>query len=268
MTKTALKGIDEKGSIIHRDNLHHMLPIFGSHVKRIGYIRVIFGGFSMYISLPFFMIYHLLFCWLISNELLSIFTGLEKLNFKHYIIIDRYKIRNLPWFDRLNCMYCDYANGLASFYEAKLFQIKEEQKRNDSSYKMLCRFILLLIGLPVHIIFSIHGYIVYDLIVSRILGMNRLTHKAAFKSAYLDENEKVDNYIYQSLFIYYRIECERLTNNLEQIESSWCPVKHFNTDSKTVYPEHQNAFFEQDEIKKMKHVLQTTGTVSRNLTGS
>jgi hypothetical protein len=242
--------------------LHEWLPIFGSHVKRIGYLRVILGGFTMYISLPFFFVYHLFMFLIVFNESLFFLLGLKKLNFKNYIIIDRFKIEELPWFDRINCMYCGYANGLASFYEAKLVQINEDIVKKNSLIKLSILFTLLLITSPVAIIFNIHGYIVYDLLVSRILGMHRLSYRNAFDTIETGNNENYLKLILLSLFRYHQSESERLINSLEQIESSWCPINHFNKESHTVYPKHHSKFFSHDQILKIKNTLQSEGTVS------
>jgi hypothetical protein len=49
---------------------------------------------------------------------------------------------------------------------------------------------------------------------------------------------------------------------LEQIESSWCPLRHFERREGIVYPEHHKKFFGPDEIEAMRIVLLTEGTVS------
>ena len=49
---------------------------------------------------------------------------------------------------------------------------------------------------------------------------------------------------------------------LEQIESSWCPLTHFERREGIVYPEHHRKFFGPNEIDAMRATLSTTGTVS------
>ena len=41
--------------------LSRFLPIIGSHVLRIGFWRFILGGFTMYLSLPLFLLHQLIY---------------------------------------------------------------------------------------------------------------------------------------------------------------------------------------------------------------
>lgn len=43
---------------------------------------------------------------------------IPKINRRDYIIIDRSMLRKLSWLQRVNCAYCDYANGLMAWAEA------------------------------------------------------------------------------------------------------------------------------------------------------
>jgi hypothetical protein len=49
---------------------------------------------------------------------------------------------------------------------------------------------------------------------------------------------------------------------LEQIESSWCPLKHFERREGIVYPDHHKKFFGPDEIEAMRQTLMNEGSVS------
>jgi hypothetical protein len=49
---------------------------------------------------------------------------------------------------------------------------------------------------------------------------------------------------------------------LEQIESSWCPLRHFEMREGIVYPDHHKNFFGPEEIEHVRSVLSTEGTVS------
>ena len=54
----------------------------------------------------------------------------------------------------------------------------------------------------------------------------------------------------------------RFAMALEQIESSWCPLTHFERREGIVYPEHHKRFFGPDEIELMRQTLMSEGTVS------
>lgn len=41
--------------------------------------------------------------------------GIKIVNRKNYIKIDRYKLKYLKWYDKINCAYCGYANGLINY---------------------------------------------------------------------------------------------------------------------------------------------------------
>lgn len=41
--------------------------------------------------------------------------GLPYVPRKNYVRLDRHKLRYLPWYDKINCAYCGYANGLIHY---------------------------------------------------------------------------------------------------------------------------------------------------------
>lgn len=52
-----------------------------------------------------------------------------------------------------------------------------------------------------------------------------------------------------------------LAMNLEQIESSWCPLKHSECEG-NIYSDHHDNFYSQERLSEVVEVLATTGTVS------
>ncbi|NTV23236.1 MAG: hypothetical protein HGA85_02570 [Nanoarchaeota archaeon] len=72
------------------------------------------------ISFPF--IWMMLFPLVFFDILLEIYHnicfymyGINKINRWDYIRIDRHRLMYLSMFDKLNCMYCGYANGLLHY---------------------------------------------------------------------------------------------------------------------------------------------------------
>ena len=57
----------------------------------------------------------------------------------------------------------------------------------------------------------------------------------------------------------------RAAMDLDQIESSWCPLVHFEKRKGVIYPSHHERFFGPHELEKMRDVLRTVGTVSTRL---
>jgi hypothetical protein len=73
-----------------------------------------------WISFPFiwFMIIPLCLldiCMEIYHRVCFKLYGLSYVQRSKYIKIDRHKLSYLPWYDKLNCMYCGYANGLINY---------------------------------------------------------------------------------------------------------------------------------------------------------
>jgi len=263
-------------------------PIFGSHVKRMGLLRTSIGGFPMFIAIPFFILFHLFGLLIFSNLILCPLLGLEKLHFRNYIIIDRQKVQGLAWYDRINCMYCGYANGLAMFFAARLSQV-EEWDRDLSIEKQFILSLGLLIYLPVSILFQAQRMILYDFVISPILGFRRMSSLEASQQIVKTKNKIQFRGYIKTLFLNEKIASLKLNNLLEQIESAWCPIKHYDMRQDIVYPDHHKYFFtlpkitdlppipkskseswlldgddftDENAMEKMKSILQTSGTVS------
>ena len=41
--------------------------------------------------------------------------GLPYIKRSKYIVFDRHKLEYLPWYDKINCTYCGYANGFLQY---------------------------------------------------------------------------------------------------------------------------------------------------------
>ena len=54
----------------------------------------------------------------------------------------------------------------------------------------------------------------------------------------------------------------RFAMALEQIESAFCPLRHFEEREGIVYPDHHKRFFGPEQIEEMRQTLMTVGTVS------
>ena len=240
------------------------LPIFGSHVKRIGWLRTIIGGFPMYIGVPFFLLFHLVCLVLYFKGILQPLLHLDKLEFRNYLVMDRHRIRTLPWFDRMNCMYCDYANGLATIFQDELTLI---EARIASGVRLSVQAqLLIIVGFIFYYsastVFKISRFLIYDVMISHPLGLHRLSTQDA-KRILLRQGITRE---YQGfLGKVFENECLlsiKLNNALEQIESAWCPIRHLDLQPDVVLPGHHKLFLEPTEIEEVKRTLQNEGTVS------
>jgi hypothetical protein len=248
-----------------KQNLSQFFPIFGTHVLRIGFWRVILGGFAMYLSLPFFLLHQIVYLQLFGNWILPILTSVSRTPISDFIILDRYGIKQLPWLDRINCLYCSYANGFCMYWDFKLEQIKEVDffQLNLIQKTMLAASIALV--MPFCLIYKVHGYLVYDLIVSNFLGLHRYNSKKLYRNLHNEILVDKKRILPKLFFINELIECSRLNNGLEQIETAWCPFKNVAKYSDQVTPTHHDNFLLPDEVETAKKVLLDKGTFSERL---
>jgi hypothetical protein len=104
--------------------------------------------------------------------------------------------------------------------------------------------------------------IIYNVLVSRPLGMHRVSIAEA-RQIIEDDDYAGQMPTWLRTFVrMYKSTWLRFSMALEQIESSWCPLTHFERREGIVYPEHHRKFFGPDEIDAMRETLSTAGTVS------
>lgn len=72
------------------------------------------------LSAPF--IYAVLFPVMLFDIILEIYHrvcfplyGLEYIKRSDYIRLDRWKLPYIPWYERINCLYCEYVNGFLGY---------------------------------------------------------------------------------------------------------------------------------------------------------
>ncbi len=236
-------------------------PIFGAHIERLGLWRVILGGGSMYLYIPFMIFVHTSFTLLIYQLLLRPFLQTPRVRWRDHVIIDRQRIAGLTWFDKFNCMFCGYANGVCTMMNKELDHIAR-----TSPAVRPWTWPLLLPGLVALLLLSLLGEIplqpIFNLLISRPLGMRRYSIKQA-------QNTLRQHAYGQTLPMALRLplwvaknHALRFAMALEQIESSWCPLRHFERHQGVVYPEHHRHFFGPEQVRKMYDTLRTRGTVS------
>lgn len=239
-------------------------PIFGSHVERIGLVRTLAGGLPMYLCIPVLVTIHgtsavALYQWIVCPLL-----GTERLAWRDYIVIDRHRIEELTWFDKLNCMFCGYANGLVTLLNVELDRTAGADFRPGLPQKLLIGSTLLAYA-PVWLSAEIALQVIYNALVSVPLGMHR-TSIAEMRKV-MDEAGYAKKH-WGPLRLFLRATkstVARFALGLEQIESSWCPLAHFERRKGVVYPKHHERFFGPDEIERMREALRTRGTVSERL---
>src|SRR5690606_5476254 len=135
LRSTAIRAIlrhkRKGGMMMHRDRerapvtrgLPLWFPIFGSHVRRLGLVRTALGAGPRSIGIPMFVALHVGTAAYALHFIVAPSLGLETIRARNYIILDRYKVRGLSAFDKFNCLFCGYANGLCTLLSARLDQL-------------------------------------------------------------------------------------------------------------------------------------------------
>jgi hypothetical protein len=164
-------------------------------------------------------------------------------------------------------VFCGYANGISVLLNEKICQMAERRKELGS-FSPSCNillFIIVAVFLPFLVIVKFAGMnIIYDILVSRPLYMHR-TRTKEIKHKILSTGSAAvfnQNTLFDMLILHSKIIVIRLIEALEQIESSWCPLKHKKAGAGVKDPLHHRNFFEPDELEKLRRSLYRNGTVS------
>jgi hypothetical protein len=238
-----------------------MFPIIGSHIKRLGWLRVIVGGGSMYLSVPMFVVAHLSIAVALYQWTLRPLFGVQRVRWADHVIIDRHRIEGLPFLDVFNCWFCGYANGLSTMINTEIDHLSRFSGRLPR-WKTVLATVAVAVNLPFLPIADWVGIrLIYGVMVSRPLGMHRVSHSEV--CVLLEREGYGDSFgAGRSLLLATKNTALRLSLALEQIESSWCPLQHFERRVGVVYPEHHKRFFGPHQLEEMRQVLSTVGTVS------
>jgi len=238
-----------------------VVSIFATHARRLGWIRTTIGGFSMYLSVPLFVFLHFTVAVLMYRFLLAPAFGLKRLESRNYFALDRHKIRNLYWFDRINCLFCGYADGVIRLMNAQLAQFAATRTKPSRFGKLL-----LYLYVPAHLVFFIVGLFFSNFvlgIIAKMLGLHRGSMRIAKRELYEQGFAGSFSAGQRKVIIFYATIAKTIAFNLEQIESAWCPLKHLEREEYVEPPHHEN-FLERDNLEGLKDVLGTKGTVSPN----
>jgi len=115
---------------------------------------------------------------------------------------------------------------------------------------------------PMVISFEICLQIIYNLLVSRPLGMHRIGIAEAGRMLAQQGYGSQYSWLGRTVLRLAKSFVFRFAMGLEQIESSWCPLRHFETRKGVVYPAHHKKFFGPQELEEMRRILSSVGTVS------
>ncbi len=250
---------------LYRLNVFFSSPVYGSQVKRLGFARAFLGANAMCSSLPMFMLLHLICVEFVLQRLITPILSLEKTPTRYYVILDRHQIAGLSWLDKVSCLFCGYANGQAVLMNEKLVQMAgfDPEGRWWGRAREGLAILLTALFFPLYCITHLVGIeLLYGVIISRLLGMHRTVHSDIKAQVLRQGFPGNKGPVYTFFLCHGRVTVLRLLALLEQIESSWCPFKHLEKDSRVRYPAHHKNLFEPHEVMKASQVLEAEGTVS------
>jgi hypothetical protein len=256
---------DTAGSItntaIRRDGRPRIAAsIFWTHVKRIGFPRTFIGGFLQYLSVFEFIMLHLTVIVVLYRAMLAPLFGLKRFKVGDYMLFDRGKVSRMRAFDKLNCQFCAYANGTAKMWNDELDELARADFRKGNGFAKFA-VALYAVCLAIFLFFSFIMSKILFVIIALFLGMH-IVRLGALRRELRETNYAGGHSIaMRTLIRGAKLYAFSLAGNLEQIESSWCPLKHVETATSVASAHHAN-FFGQDKLDEMIDALATDGTVS------
>ncbi len=242
---------------------YSLIPtIMHCHIKRIGVIRTILGSGSMLISIPLWIIFHLTLATIYYQWLLRPIFKTPKVLWRNFVVLDRNRIKALTWQDKFNCDFCAYANGITTMINVELDNLAHT-KTSLSFFQKICTSAIIVFSLPITIMGELFGIrFIYNILVALPLGLHYTsfskTHEFLITRNYGEHFQKWPRIILlltKNVFV-------RFAMLLEQIESAWCPLKHYEEREGIVYPKHHERFIHPKNFDQLKEILVTKGTVS------
>lgn len=217
----------------------------------------------MYLSIPTWIIFHVTTVTFLYQKLLRPLLRTPEANWSDFVIMDRHRIKGLAKMDQLNCLFCGYANGITTMLNVELDHLHYSNLENIPTINKAVALFLALLFVPVTILADILCIrITYNSIIAYFLGMHTAEYGEVQELLVKEEYGKGHNPYIRALLVYTKNVYTRLSLSLEQIESSWCPLFHFEQKNEITYPKHHEKFLRHDQLNLMKEILSTKGTVS------
>jgi len=230
--------------------------IFWTNIKKHGFIRGTFGGYIMYPSIVLFLIFEILFLKKLTEVLFILNNGVKVLDKKDFVDYGRINLADYSWFDRGNCHFCAYANGITHMISATLDLIGEcdintlDEIQKKQVDKLLAKAFSR--AKPAGLI-TLYTFVAA---LSKLLGYDKADlntiindlKKINFGKGLKSESSKS---IYQNAFKL-RIFFKSTQHTLSLIESNWCPLTYAN---KKFLLEHQENFISTGYDDVVDYVL-------------
>jgi len=241
--------------------------ICGIHIRRLGGLRVTVGGQTQYLAIPMFALLH---AHLVLADRLGRRGGLPPIEWQRYLVLDRHLVRGLCWYDRLNCLYCDWANGLCKLLTDRLALMARRPRRNLHAGSLAQGAVI-----PFWMGQIAYLAMLYT-VIHKSLGMQPVSLAAAFRGAREAKDERssrpdgraqgptadggllaIGRELRDGYVVLGQTYGRYLTEILSEIESTWCPLHHIRDG---VFQEHHKYFFDPDQLRLMESVLLEWGS--------
>ncbi len=94
----------------------------GKQIAKVNLLMDMIAAFSVYSCfLPLLLLD--VFIWQFQTLYFRI-KEIPLIERRRYVIIDRYQLAKLTIFQKINCMYCEYANGVVAYAKAVVNQME------------------------------------------------------------------------------------------------------------------------------------------------
>lgn len=217
--------------------------IFRTNIQKHGFFRATFGGVLMYPSVIIFVVFETIFFKYLTRVLLIFNNDFPVINKKEFISYGRIDLDNYNWFDRLNCHFCAYANGVTQIVSITLDLIGNCKIDNliESKKHHVQRIMskIIKIAMPLGII----SYFIFVSALSRLLHYDRPDKnviKESLKKINYGKGLRSDSFtsVFPNAFKL-RFMFKSIEHTLSIIESQWCPLTYAN---KEILLKHQENF--------------------------
>jgi hypothetical protein len=232
-----------------------LIGIFWTNNKKHGYIRGTIGGYTMYPSIAIFFLFQVLFLKNLARALSVLTGGAKVLDKKDYLDYGRVNLADYSWFDRMNCHFCAYANGMTHMVAATLDEIGKcdissiADPQKEEARRLLARAFFW--AKPVGIV-----GLGFGLAFEKLLGYTRSDLNAIkddLKKNNYGKNLRSERFrsVYQNAFKL-RILFQSFQTFLSTIENNWCPLTYAN---KKILLQHQETFVSTGYDDVVEHIM-------------
>jgi len=249
-------------SVMKNEKVSYWGHILGAHIKRIGYMRTGLGGGAMYLCIPPLIVGYVVLSAVFIQRLIVPLYGTKRLFWKDFVIIDRQRIEELTFFDKFNCMFCGFANGICVIVNKEIDGLANLPAEDMSTMKSVVLTFYCVMLFPVHFFIEFCFQIIFNSVVAVCMGMHKEGPSATVKVLQEANYAGAFHPIPRFFIRMHKNIVLRFAVSLEQIESAWCPLVHFEKRKGVVYPEHHKTFFGPDQLAEMHELLSEKGTVS------